>query len=144
MRRRLLISTAAAMGTLALPGLALAHLERPSYWPDPAPDRSVKPAAGGQVPNPRPLATAATGKGPGEVRVVCQGDDGAGSLARLDQTLAKATTKGWRLRPSLDREKVSNKQARRLVRIMSGSPASAITARFRPRSTIRATTIASS
>ena len=117
MRRRLLISSATVLGALALPGLALAHLERPSYWPDPAPDRSVKPAAGGEVPKPRSLASAVTGEGPGDVRVVCRGNEGAGSLARLDQTLAKATTKGWRLRPSLDRKKVSAKNAARLVRL---------------------------
>ncbi|HEX2129654.1 MAG TPA: right-handed parallel beta-helix repeat-containing protein [Solirubrobacterales bacterium] len=117
MRDRLWISTAAAVGVLAVPAVAFAHLERPSYWPDPAPDRSVTPAAGGEVPKPRPLATAVTGKGPGEVRVVCQGADGGESLARLRQTLAKATTKGWRLRPSLDREKVSDKKAARLVRL---------------------------
>ena len=35
---------------LALPALAFAHPERPSYWPDPAPDRSVSPPAGGKVP----------------------------------------------------------------------------------------------
>jgi hypothetical protein len=117
MRERLAISTGVAVGALVLPGVAFGHLERPSYWPDPAPDRSVKPAAGGEVPKPRSLASAVTGEGRGDVRVVCRGDDGAGSLDRLDQTLAKATTKGWRLRPSLDREKVSEKSAARLIRI---------------------------
>ena len=56
---------------LALPGAALAHLERPSYWPDPAPDTSVSPPAGGEVPTARSLDSAVTGEGPGDVRVVC-------------------------------------------------------------------------
>jgi hypothetical protein len=41
---------------LALP--ALAHLERTSYWPDPAPDTSISPAAGGAVPTARSLESA--------------------------------------------------------------------------------------
>src|SRR5829696_9952405 len=50
---------------LALPALALAHLERPSYWPDPRPDNSVSPPAGGKVPDARSLKSAARGAGPG-------------------------------------------------------------------------------
>ena len=60
----------------AAAGTAQAHLERPSYWPDPAPDTSVTPPAGGKVPKAKSLASA-VGKrvptsGDGEVRVVCQ------------------------------------------------------------------------
>ena len=44
---------------------ASAHLERPSYWPDPTPDTSVTPPAGGEVPKARSLASAVTGQGPG-------------------------------------------------------------------------------
>ena len=40
----------------ALP--ALAHLERTAYWPDPAADTSVSPAAGGTVPTARSLESA--------------------------------------------------------------------------------------
>ena len=39
-----------AVTMMALPALALAHLERPSYWPDPRPDNSVSPSAGGEAP----------------------------------------------------------------------------------------------
>jgi hypothetical protein len=39
-----------------LTATAYGHVERSSYWPDPAPDRSVKPAAGGKVPKARSLA----------------------------------------------------------------------------------------
>ena len=75
-------AVAATTAMLALPALALAHLERPSYWPDPAADTSVSPAAGGKVPHARSLSSAVSGAGPGKVLVVCQGEDGKDSLAR--------------------------------------------------------------
>jgi len=34
--------------------VAAAHIERASYWPDPAPDCSVNPCAGGALPTPDP------------------------------------------------------------------------------------------
>jgi hypothetical protein len=37
---------------------AFAHVERTSYWPDPRPDTSVSPPAGGAVPKVRSLASA--------------------------------------------------------------------------------------
>ena len=52
-----MLATAAA---LAAPPVALAHIERDAYWPDPAPDTTVSPAAGGAVPQPRSLASALT------------------------------------------------------------------------------------
>ena len=58
---------------VALPSLALAHVERASYWPDPAPDTSVSPPAGGAVPDVRPLSTALNSGQPGTTRVVCKG-----------------------------------------------------------------------
>ena len=61
------VSLAVAAGALllALPALAFAHLERPSYWPDPAPDNTVNPPAGGALPTARPFASLVTGDGPG-------------------------------------------------------------------------------
>src|SRR5688572_25175648 len=50
---------------------AAAHVERPSYWPDPKPDTSVNPPAGGEVPEIRTLASALDASKPGETRVVC-------------------------------------------------------------------------
>jgi len=85
---------------LAVPALALAHPERPSYWPDPAPDGAVSPPAGGKVPQLRSLASAVTGAGPGDVRVVCKGTNGSVSLAKLHDSLEVAQTQGFRLRPS--------------------------------------------
>ena len=56
-----------------LPTLAAGHIERASYWPDPAPDNSVSPPAGGKVPAYRGLFTALDQAPPGQTRVVCQG-----------------------------------------------------------------------
>ena len=102
---------------LALPAMAAAHLERPSYWPDPAADTSVTPPAGGKVPKARSLASAITGAGPGRVRVVCQGENGARSLRLANRSIRNARTRGFRLRPSLPLRKISAKRARVLRRI---------------------------
>jgi hypothetical protein len=112
----LLVAAVTAM-LLALPAIAGAHLERPSYWPDPAPDRSVSPPAGGKVPKARSLGSAVTGRGPGEVRVVCQGPEGSKSLLRAMRSIRRARTQGFRLRPSLPVRKISAKRARKLRRI---------------------------
>ena len=46
------------LAALIVPAIAFAHIERASYWPDPRPDRSVKPPTGGHVPKIRSLASA--------------------------------------------------------------------------------------
>jgi hypothetical protein len=102
--------------TLAVAPLASAHLERPSYWPDPDPDCDVTPCAGGKVPKARSLASAVSGKGPGEVRVVCKGQGGGRSLGLLARSLHHAAEGGFRLRPSLPRERLPAGKARRLLR----------------------------
>ena len=56
--RGLLVGTGLMMLCLLAAGTALAHLERPSYWPDPSADRSISPAAGGGVPSARSLSSA--------------------------------------------------------------------------------------
>lgn len=53
---------------LALPTGAQAHIERSSYWPDPAADTSVNPPAGGEVPAARSLASALTNLTPAQLR----------------------------------------------------------------------------
>jgi Right handed beta helix region len=98
----------AALG--ALPGLASAHIERASYWPDPAPDSSVNPPAGGAVPAVRSLYTALDTKPPGDTRVVCQPD----SLQRVNARLATAQTTGYKLRASQPPIRVSRKEAQKL------------------------------
>ena len=109
-------STLAAV-MLVLPAFALAHLERPSYWPDPRPDNSVSPPAGGKVPQARSLKSAASGAGRGDVLVVCKGNRGARSLALLRASVRKARKGGFRLRPSQPKLKLSKRQAQRLLGI---------------------------
>jgi hypothetical protein len=106
-----------ALVALAVPVSASAHLERPSYWPDPAPDTSVNPPAGGGVPSARSLASAVSGKGPGKVRVVCQGKQGRKSLRRALRSIRIAKNKGFRVRPSQPKVRYSDKKARRMVRL---------------------------
>ncbi len=113
----LVCASLAAVALLALPSLAGAHLERPSYWPDPAPDTSVKPATGGKVPKARPLASAVTGKGPGQVRVVCKGKRGADSLREARRSIHAARKHGFRLRPSVANRRISKRKARKLRRL---------------------------
>ncbi|MBA3348014.1 MAG: right-handed parallel beta-helix repeat-containing protein, partial [Actinobacteria bacterium] len=98
---------------LVLPALAVAHLERPSYWPDPRPDTSITPAAGGKVPEIRSLSSAASRKGPGKVRVVCQ----PGSIKQLRSSVGHARRFGVKIRPSQPATPLSRKSARRLLRI---------------------------
>jgi hypothetical protein len=108
--------TAGMVGLIA-PGAALAHLERPSYWPDPAPDTSVSPPAGGGVPTARSLDSAVTGEGPGAVRIVCKQGGGANSLALANQSIAQASNRGFRLRPSQPVVKLTKAEADRLRHI---------------------------
>src|SRR5215208_6650617 len=72
-RRRgtLVIALAIAAIAVLVPAFALAHVERASYWPNPGPVTSVKPAAGGSVPAVRKVFSALNKKKPGKTRVVC-------------------------------------------------------------------------
>lgn len=103
---------AAAISALALPGLASAHVERPAYWPDPAPDQAIAPEAGGEVPKARSLASSLRRAAPGATRVVCQPD----SLDLLRSSIRKARTEGYDIRPS-DRRTLSRRLARRYLQI---------------------------
>jgi hypothetical protein len=106
---------AAAVLTFAMSGLtatAYGHVERSSYWPDPAPDTSVRPAAGGKVPKPRSLASALRKRSRGDTRVVCQ----RGSLKRALRSISQAHRTGYTLRPSQGSKKLSARNARRLKR----------------------------
>ena len=113
--RRFVIGLAIVLCVLALPALSLAHLERPSYWPDPTPDTSVNPSAGGEVPKARSLGSAVSGKGAGDVRVVCKGSEGARSLALLRRSLKAMTTKGFRTRPSQPKKVFSDARAKKTM-----------------------------
>jgi hypothetical protein len=91
---------------------AVAHVERPAYWPDPAADTSISPPTGGKVPKSRSLRSALRKSAPGETRVVCQ----KRSMRRLKRSVRRARKKGYDIRPS-DHRRLSRKQARRLLRI---------------------------
>jgi hypothetical protein len=132
MGRRRLAVIALALGLLvALPALALAHIERASYWPDPAPDTSVKPPAGGSVPAVRPLGTALNKKAPGTTRVVCARVPSKklrkhGSVRKLSKNksikalkkdLRTARTQGYKLRASQPAIRITKKQAKKLRKV---------------------------
>jgi hypothetical protein len=108
--RVVVVSSVIAMG---LPAAALAHVERTSYWPDPAPDKSVKPPAGGAVPKGRSLASALNVKARGTTRVVCESD----SLARLRTSIRRAETAGTSDRPTAPLRKLSRANGTKLLRI---------------------------
>jgi hypothetical protein len=131
MGTRRLAAIALALGLLiALPTLALAHIERASYWPDPAPDTSVNPPAGGSVPAVRTIFSALKKKLPGTTRVVCQKVPKKklrkhGSVKKLSKNksikalnggLKSARANGFQLRPSQPAIRVSKKQAKKLRR----------------------------
>jgi hypothetical protein len=93
-------------------GAALAHIERASYWPDPAPDTSVKPPAGGKVPKIRSLSSSLKKSLPGATHVVCRPD----SMKRLRAAIKQARKSGYDIRPH-DHRKLSRKQAAKLLKI---------------------------
>ena len=111
MRWLSLLLSSVALGVLAA-ATALGHTERPSYFPDPASDNGVQPAAGGQPPNARSLASALRKKPPGRTRVVCQ----RGSMRRLRGSIRSARANGYEIRPT-DRRSFSARQGKRLTRI---------------------------
>jgi len=101
------------LGVLLVPQVALSHIERNSYWPDPAPDASVKPATGGKVPKARSLSSAAKRHRGTHVRVVCK----PGSLKSAYASIRKARKKGVRIRPTQPAKRISAKKARGLRRL---------------------------
>jgi hypothetical protein len=111
MMRAKVVLAASLVVALLMPAWALAHIERASYFPDPRPDNSVHPAAGGKVPKIRSLASALLTSPPGVTRVVCKRD----SMARLHRDIVGAR-RGYSLRPT-DHRRLSARAARRLVKI---------------------------
>jgi hypothetical protein len=104
-RRRLRTASPALAASLLVlvPTVASAHLERTSYWPDPAPDTSVTPPAGGGIPKARSLASALDRSARGDTRVVCQN----ASLRSAFKAIRRARKKGVEIRPSEGRRKIS-------------------------------------
>src|SRR5258705_12382915 len=109
----IVVIVAALLAAAVVASTAFAHVERASYWPDPAPDTGITPAAGGKVPDARPLFTALDKKPSGTTRVVCQGQ---ASLTRLKKAVARAQTVGFTYRPTETPRKLSSKQAAKLIR----------------------------
>src|SRR5436305_6730088 len=91
------------VAALALPAASMAHVERPAYWPDPAPDCSIKPCAGGDVPKPRSLSSALKPTLIGKTRVVCHKD----SMSRLLGSVGDARKHGFHDRPTLPLRRMS-------------------------------------
>src|SRR5215218_8631790 len=109
---RVVILVVLAIAVFGFTASASAHVERPAYWPDPAPDTSIKPATGGKVPKSRPLITSLKRSAPGDTRVVCQ----RGSMNRLKRSVRAARKNGYLIRPS-ERRRLSPADARRLLRV---------------------------
>src|SRR4051812_29669898 len=93
--KRTPIAIAGLLAAMALPATAVAHIERPSYWPNPAPDTSVTPPAGGKVPKARSLGSALDRGRRGQTRVVCKKH----SMARLRKSVHRARKHGYDIRP---------------------------------------------
>src|SRR5690349_271858 len=108
---RLCISfTVASLLAALAPALASAHIERASYWPDPAPDCSVSPCAGGQVPTPRTLASALSNDA---TKIVCQRN----SLTLTQQSIAHAQSAGYTIRPTAGPLRISTAQGNALMNL---------------------------
>src|SRR3954447_4444523 len=106
-----LVAVLTGLTLLATAPSASAHVERPSYWPDPQPDCAVKPCAGGKVPKARSLRSALDDSRRGKTRVVCRPD----SLHRLRASVRHARRHGYYLRPT-DHRSLRAKRARALLR----------------------------
>src|SRR4051794_3889996 len=114
MRIRLVATVVALTVVATLPASAPAHVERSAYWPDPAPDCSVTPCAGGAVPTARTLASAVSTTGTtGTTRVVCQKD----SLKRTKASIATAESAGYVVRPTQGTQKLSTADGTALLNL---------------------------
>ncbi len=105
---------ALALGAVAVPTVASAHLERPSYWPDPTVDQAGGEPTGGKVPE-GPLARLRRHRqGPGQR---------ARRLSRATPSTSPRTrsrarrSNGFRLRPSQPKKKLSDNKADKLLKI---------------------------
>ena len=115
MRRVVLVVVVAFLWVLLPSVAAEAHVERPSYWPDPKPDCSISPCAGGEVPDAKTLASALDEGAVGDTRVVCKDD----SLERVQESIDKARQDGYFIRPT-DHRDFSEAEATELLEINEG------------------------
>jgi hypothetical protein len=72
-RRRWLLIAVVPIALLVSGTVALGHIERASYWPDPGADAAGGQPTGGAVPEVRSLQSALFENAVGETRVVCVG-----------------------------------------------------------------------
>jgi Right handed beta helix region len=101
-----------ALGVAGIASVASGHIERASYWPDPAPDTSVSPPAGGQVPTVRSLSSSLLRSPPGQTRVVCQPN----SVGRLARSIFSGLHRGYYVRPT-DHRSLGIREAAHLLLI---------------------------
>lgn len=111
-RRSGIVAAGAVAVAILVPASAWAHVERSTFWPDPAPDTSVNPPAGGEVPEYRPLDTALKNGPPGDTHIVCQDD----SLSRAKDAIKKGR-KGFKVRPSEDKRHLTKRKAKKLKKL---------------------------
>jgi Right handed beta helix region len=109
---RRMATAATVLVALMLAASASGHIERASYFPDPAPDGSVRPPAGGKVPAIRSLASALKKAPPGRTRVVCKKN----SLKLAKRSIKRARRNGFDIRPN-DHQTLSRKRAKKLRKI---------------------------
>ena len=89
-RRRTIASfAAAAAAALVCASAAQAHIERASYWPDPAADTAGGQPTGGEVPTVRSLGSALDSGAVGTTRVVCQGGQSLPYRANQDLSVTR-------------------------------------------------------
>lgn len=108
MRRVIAALAVLAVATLASAAVSFAHVERTAYWPNPAPDKSVTPAAGGAVPHVQSLSSSLRKRKGQKLRVVCQ----KGSLKRALKSIKSSRKNGYTIRPSQPKLKPSKRQAK--------------------------------
>ena len=106
--RRGLVAILVGAGLLVSAPVALAHIERASYWPNPGSEKAGKAKAGGKVPKTRGIFTALDKKPVGKTRVVCQGKS---SLNKARRSIKRATKRGFKLRLSGKRKRIGPKKA---------------------------------
>src|SRR5687767_14026626 len=120
-RRKRLVFVVEALAAFLIPAIAFRHIERASYWPDPAPEQAGGKMTGGEVPNARTLKSAvklkrkkgkASAQSIGTTRVVCK----ANSFKLLKASIQDALRNGYDIRPT-DHENFTKKEARKLKRI---------------------------
>ena len=113
---------AVVLAALLIPALAFGHVERASYWPDPATDQAGTKLTGGKVPDPRSLKSAvkkkkkgkgkASARSVGKTRVVCKGN----SMKLVKKSIRNAVKNGYDIRPN-DHQSFTKRQGKKLKRI---------------------------